>query len=36
MLLDHLQHGETIEEFLEAAPSVTREQVELFLELTNP
>ena len=33
MLLDHLKHGETIEDFLEGAPSVTREQAELFLEL---
>jgi uncharacterized protein (DUF433 family) len=36
MLLDHLKHGETIEDFLEGPPSVTREQAELFLELTNP
>jgi len=33
MLLDHLKHGETIEDFLEGAPSVTRHQAELFLEL---
>jgi uncharacterized protein (DUF433 family) len=33
MLLDHLKHGDTIEAFLEGAPSVTREQAELFLEL---
>jgi uncharacterized protein (DUF433 family) len=33
MLLDHLKHRETIEDFLEGAPSVTREQAELFLEL---
>ena len=33
MLLDHLKHGETIEDFLEGAPSVTREQAELFLDL---
>jgi uncharacterized protein (DUF433 family) len=32
-LLDHLKHGETIEDFLEGAPSVTRHQAELFLEL---
>jgi uncharacterized protein (DUF433 family) len=36
MLLYHLKHGETIEDFLEGPPSVTREQAELFLELTNP
>ena len=33
MLLDHLKHGETINDFLEGAPSVTREQAELFLDL---
>ena len=33
MLLDHLKHGETIDDFLDAAPSVTREQAELFLDL---
>ena len=33
MLLDHLKHGDTIDDFLEGAPSVTREQAELFLEL---
>jgi uncharacterized protein (DUF433 family) len=33
MLLDHLKHGETIDDFLEGAPSVTREQAELFLDL---
>jgi len=33
MFLDHLKHGDTIEDFLEGAPSVTREQAELFLEL---
>ena len=33
MLLDHLKHGDTIADFLEGAPSVTREQAELFLEL---
>jgi len=33
MLLDHLKHGETIEDFLEGAPSVSRRQAELFLEL---
>jgi hypothetical protein len=31
--LDHLKHGETIEDFLEGAPSVSRQQAELFLEL---
>jgi uncharacterized protein (DUF433 family) len=35
MLLDHLKHGETIEDFLEGAPSVTRQQAELFLELAS-
>jgi uncharacterized protein (DUF433 family) len=33
MLLDHLKHGDTIDDFLEGAPSVSREQAELFLEL---
>ena len=33
MLLDHLKHGDTIDDFLEAAPSVSRQQAELFLEL---
>jgi uncharacterized protein (DUF433 family) len=33
MLLDHLKHGETLDDFLEGAPSVTREQAELFLDL---
>jgi uncharacterized protein (DUF433 family) len=33
MLLDHLKHGDTINDFLEGAPSVSREQAELFLEL---
>jgi uncharacterized protein (DUF433 family) len=35
MLLDHLKHGETIADFLDGAPSVTREQAELFLELAS-
>jgi uncharacterized protein (DUF433 family) len=35
MLLDHLKHGETIEDFLEGAPTVSREQAELFLELAS-
>ena len=35
MLLDHLTHGDTIEDFVEGAPSVTREQAELFLELAS-
>jgi len=35
MLLDHLRHDETMEEFLEGAPSVSREQAELFLELAS-
>jgi uncharacterized protein (DUF433 family) len=30
MLLDHLKHGETVDDFLEGAPSVSREQAELF------
>lgn len=33
MLLDHLKHGETLDDFLDGAPSVTREQAELFLDL---
>ncbi len=33
MLLDHLKHGDTIDDFLEGAPSVSREQAEMFLEL---
>lgn len=35
MLLDHLKHGDTIEDFLEGAPSVTREKAQLFLELAS-
>lgn len=35
MLLDHLKHGETIEDFLEGATTVTRKQAELFLELAS-
>jgi uncharacterized protein (DUF433 family) len=35
MLLDHLKYGETIEDSLEGAPSVTHEQAELFLELAS-
>ena len=31
-LLDYLQAGETIDDFLEGFPSVTREQVIAFLE----
>ena len=31
-LLDHLKEGETIADFLEGAPSVTRAQAEHFLE----
>jgi len=30
MLLDHLKQGETIDDFLEASPSVTRKQAELW------
>jgi uncharacterized protein (DUF433 family) len=33
ILLDHLKHGDTIDDFLEGAPSVSREQAEMFLEL---
>ncbi len=32
MLLDHLKHGDTIDDFLEGAPTVTRKQAELFLD----
>jgi uncharacterized protein (DUF433 family) len=35
MLLDHLKHGDSIDDFLEGAPSVSREQAELFLELAS-
>jgi uncharacterized protein (DUF433 family) len=35
MLLDHLKHGDTIDDFLEGAPSVSREQAEMFLELAS-
>lgn len=35
MLIDHLKHGDTIDDFLEGAPSVSREQAELFLELAS-
>jgi uncharacterized protein (DUF433 family) len=35
MLLDHLKHGDTIYDFLEGAPSVSREQAEMFLELAS-
>jgi uncharacterized protein (DUF433 family) len=35
MLLDHLKHGDTIADFLEGAPSVRREQAEMFLELAS-
>jgi uncharacterized protein (DUF433 family) len=35
MLIDHLKHGDTIDDFLEGAPSVRREQAELFLELAS-
>ncbi len=33
MLLDHLKHGSTIDEFLQDCPTVSRKQAELFLEL---
>ncbi len=32
-LIRHLKAGDTLEEFLEGFPSVTREQAEAFLEL---
>ena len=35
MLLDHLKHGETIDDFLEGVPTVSRQQAELFLELAS-
>jgi uncharacterized protein (DUF433 family) len=35
MLLDHLKQGETIADFLDGAPSVTRQQAEMFLELAS-
>jgi uncharacterized protein (DUF433 family) len=35
MLLDHLKHGDTIDDFLDGAPSVSREQAEMFLELAS-
>ena len=35
MLLDHLKHGDTIDDFLEGAPSVSREQAEMFLDLAS-
>jgi uncharacterized protein (DUF433 family) len=35
ILFDHLETGETVEEFLEGFPSVTREQVIAFLELVS-
>jgi len=35
MLLDHRKHGDTINDFLEGAPSVSREQAELLLELAS-
>jgi len=34
-LLDHLKHGDTIDDFLEGAPSVSRDQAEMFLELAS-
>jgi uncharacterized protein (DUF433 family) len=33
-LIDHLKAGETLEEFLEGFPSVSRKQAEAFLEFT--
>jgi uncharacterized protein (DUF433 family) len=35
ILFDHLEGGETVEEFLEGFPSVSREQVIAFLELVS-
>jgi uncharacterized protein (DUF433 family) len=35
-LLDYLETGESIDEFLEGFPSVTREQVIAFLQLAKP
>ncbi|MGA3189355.1 MAG: DUF433 domain-containing protein [Bryobacteraceae bacterium] len=35
MMLDHLKHGDTIDDFLEGVPSVSREQAEMFLELAS-
>jgi uncharacterized protein (DUF433 family) len=35
ILFDHLEGGETVEEFLEGFPSVSREQVIGFLELVS-
>lgn len=34
-LLDHLKHGDTIADFLEGAPTVSRKQAELFLTLAS-
>ena len=33
LLLNSLKHGYTIDQFLESCPTVTRQQVERFLEL---
>jgi uncharacterized protein (DUF433 family) len=33
MLVDQLKHSDTIQDFLDGAPTVSREQAELFLEL---
>ena len=35
ILFDHLETGETVEEFLEGYPSVSRDQVIAFLELVS-
>jgi uncharacterized protein (DUF433 family) len=35
ILFDHLEGGDTVEEFLEGFPSVSREQVIAFLELVS-
>jgi uncharacterized protein (DUF433 family) len=35
ILFDHLEGGETVEEFLAGFPSVSREQVITFLELVS-
>jgi uncharacterized protein (DUF433 family) len=36
LLLDDINAGFTIDDFLEACPTVTREQVERLLELAQP
>jgi uncharacterized protein (DUF433 family) len=36
LLLDDLKAGFTLDDFLQACPTVTREQVERYLELVPP